>query len=256
MISTVNKNNRIRLGGDLRSELKIMKKHDIFKKIGLGLAISALAACQASAIVAYSNQGVVANESSTGGNGPYALGNDFTVNQAISVTAIGAFLGGGSSMVASVPVAIYNVTLNAIVAGTTVTFASGSSGDFQANGSAFRNITSVTLIVGDVYSIVAANYGQGGAPYWWNNSQGGTTPTFNNGGGLITLGGGRWASSSSLTFPGNTVALTPGIPAYGAGTFEYAALTPVPEVETFAIASVSMLGLVFIGRNLVPRRRF
>ena len=234
-----------------------MKKHDIFKKIGLGLAISALAACQASAIVAYSNQGVVANESSTGGNGPYALGNDFTVNQAISVTAIGAFLGGGSTMAASVPVAIYNVTLNAIVAGTTVTFASGNGGDFQANGSAFRNITSVTLIVGDVYSIVAANYGQGGAPYWWNHTVG-TTPTFNDGGGLITLGGGRYTDPgvTSLTFPGHTVGFTPGIPTYGAGTFEYTALTPVPEVETFAIASVSMLGLVFIGRNLVPRRRF
>ena len=230
-----------------------MKKHDILKKIGLGLAISALAACQASAIVAYSNQGVVANESSTGGNGPYALGNDFTVNQAISVTAIGAFLGGGSSMVASVPVAIYNITLNAIVAGTTVTFASGSSGDFQANGSAFRNITPVTLIAGDVYSIVAANYGQGGAPYWWNNNQGGTLPTFNTGGGLITLGGGRYSPGNTLTFPTTAIALTPGIPAYGAGTFEF---TAVPEVETFAIAGVSMLGLVFIGRNLVPRRRF
>ena len=233
-----------------------MKKHDIFKKIGLGLAISALAACQASAIVAYSNQGVVANESSTGGNGPYALGNDFTVNQAISVTAIGAFLGGGSSMVASVPVAIYNITLNAIVAGTTVTFASGSSGDFQANGSAFRNITPVTLLAGDVYSIVAANYGQGGAPYWWNHSPVGTTPTFNDGGGLITMGGGRYSPGTTLTLPGTLVGETPGIPTYGAGTFEFTALTPVPEVETFAIASVSMLGLVFIGRNLVPRRRF
>ena len=232
-----------------------MKKHDIFKKIGLGLAISALAACQASAIVAYSNQGVVANESSTGGNGPYALGNDFTVNQAISVYAIGAFDNGGP-MAASVSVAIYNVTLNAIVAGTTVTLLQGTQGNSQLNGSAFINITPVTLLAGDVYSIVAANYGQGGAPYWWNHSPVGTTPTFNDGGGLITMGGGRYSPGTTLTLPGTLVGETPGIPTYGAGTFEFTALTPVPEVETFAIASVSMLGLVFIGRNLVPRRRF
>src|ERR1017187_2067930 len=252
MISTVNKNNRIRLGGDLRSEQKIMKKHDIFKKIGLGLAISALAACQASAIVAYSNTGVAPNSSSGDVNGPYALGNDFTVNQAISVTAIGAFMSGGSSMAASVSVAIYNVTSGLIVIGTSVNLAVGTTGTGAANGSAFQNITPVTLGAG-TYSIVAANYGgSSGAPYWYNANQGGTLPTFNTGSGLITMGGGRYtAQSSSLVFPGTTVGITPSVPTYGAGTFEF---TAVPEVETFAIAGVSMLGLVFIGRNLVPRR--
>src|ERR1035438_5026817 len=93
MISTGNKNNRIRLGGDLRSEQKIMKKHDIFKKIGLGLAISALAACQASAIVAY-NTPTGANVDASGvqnSGGPYILGSPVHGKSAIRVTGIGAF---------------------------------------------------------------------------------------------------------------------------------------------------------------------
>src|ERR1017187_6727420 len=110
-----------------------MKTNNILKKIGLGLAISALAACQASAIVAYDNTSVVANQAT---GGPYALGNDFVVNSAISVYAIGAFDNGGV-MGASVPVAIYNVTSGLIVFGTSVTLAAGGTGDFTANGSAF-----------------------------------------------------------------------------------------------------------------------
>lgn len=228
-----------------------MNTQNIFKTIGLGLAISCLVGHQAGAIVAYSNTGVVQNQSTTG---PYALGNDFVVNQAISITAIGAFDNGGS-MLASVPVAIYNVATATIVGGTFVTLLQGTTGDFTANGSAFMNIAPVTLAPG-TYSIVAANYGQGGEPYWWNHAPG-TTPSFNDGGGLITLGGGRYSvGNTSLTFPGTPVGPTPGIPTYAAGTFEFTSLTPVPEVDTFAIAGVSMLGLVFIGRNLVPRRRF
>src|ERR1039457_4787529 len=89
MISTVNKNNRIRLGGDLRSEQKIMKTHNIFKKIGLGLAISALAACNAGAIVSYNAFDTFTGTGGTSaGNqtdGPYNLGTQFTANQNITV---------------------------------------------------------------------------------------------------------------------------------------------------------------------------
>ena len=54
MTLTVNKNNRIRLvsGGSGRAQ-KIMKTNNILKTVGLGLAISAFAACQAGAISSF-----------------------------------------------------------------------------------------------------------------------------------------------------------------------------------------------------------
>jgi hypothetical protein len=228
--------------------LKTMKTYNVVKKLALGAALCGLVALNASAIIAYNNTGVVQNQST---DGPYALGNDFTVNQSIMITAIGAFDNGGA-MVASVPVAIYNMANNTIVSGTLVTLLQGTTGDFTANGSAFMNIAPVTLGPG-TYSIVAANYGQDGEPYWWNHSPQGTEPGFNDGGGLITLGGGRYASpNTGLTFPGHTVGLTPGIPTYAAGTFEF---TPVPETAVFATASVALLGLVYIGRYTVRKQK-
>ena len=247
-----------------------MKKHDILKKIGLGLAISALAACQASAIVAY-NTPTGANVDATGvqnSGGPYILGNEFNVNSAISVTAIGAFNYSGTGFSSPVQVAIYQLLSGTWtqVGGTAVAFSGSYSPSSYVGGNVFSTLgSSVTLGLG-TYAIVAANYGTAANPDW-NSGYNTPTPanqrpTF-NGGGVISMPTGVETAfySSGSTLGGTLSGLTTGnwgsptYPAFGAGTFEFN-LTAVPEADKFAIAAVSMLGLVFIGRNLVPRRSY
>ena len=245
-----------------------MKTHNIFKKVGLGLLISSMALFNASATVAYDTPtGASVNAAgvqNTGG--PFILGNEFNVNSAISVTAIGAFNYSGTGFSSPVQVAIYQLITGTWtqVGGTAVTF-SGSSYTY-VGGNAFSSLgSSVTLGLG-TYAIVAANYGTAANPDW-NSGYNTPTPanqrpTF-NGGGVISMPTGVETAfySSGSTLGGTLSGLTTGnwgsptYPAFGAGTFEFN-LTAVPEADKFAIAAVSMLGLVFIGRNLVPRRSY
>jgi hypothetical protein len=244
-----------------------MKKHDILKKIGLGLAISALAAYQASAIVAYNTPtGVTAAGLQT--DGPYILGNEFNVNSAISVTAIGAFNYSGTGFSSPVQVAIYRLITGTWtqVGGTAATFSGSYSPSSYVGGNVFTTLgSSVTLGLG-TYAIVAANYGTVANPDWNSSLDPGAAanqrPIFQNGGGAISMPSGLETAfySSGSSLGGSLSGLTTGNwgspnPAFGAGTFQFN-LTAVPEADTFAIAAVSMLGLVFIGRNLVPRRSY
>jgi hypothetical protein len=248
-----------------------MKTQVMLKKIGLGLLVSSVALLNASAIVAYDSQSTVSSANIQNTGGPFILGNEFNVNSAISVTAIGAFdyLAGGFSSASPVQVAIYQLTGSTWnqVAGTAVTFNGPASSYSFVGYNAFSTLGSSVTLGDGTYAIVAANYGTAANPNWNRNLNLGTPAnqgtTFQDGGGLISIPGGSESAfySSGSTLAGTLSGLTVGnwgnpLPAFGAGTFDFTSLTPVPEVDTFAIASVSMLGLVFIGRNLVPRRRF
>jgi hypothetical protein len=228
-----------------------MKTWNAVKVIGAVAVATVIMAAQARAIVAYDYTGVVGNLQF---NQADILGNIFTVNSAINVTAVGAFTSSGSFGAATVQVAIYQLTSGTWGLTTTVESFSGSGS--SDHGARMQDLSSpVTLTPGGIYAIVAANYDVPGAPYWANVQSGPPSPTFNSDGGIISIGDGGspttlvYTYTLGATLPGTLVTSEgPGslsTPNFGAGTFEFA---PVPEAATFGAAGVGLLALVYIGR--------
>jgi len=231
-----------------------MKANNILKQIGLGLAITSLAACPAGAIVAY-------NFGSATGNQIWndTLGETFTVNSQITVTSLGAFDPSGFG--AFTPeVAIYSVPVVAGVldmgaASLVSPVAIFSDGSYTVSGNtASIGISPVTLGAG-VYMIAAA-----GLPSIYNSYGAPTVVGLNTAGGAITYGslgqpGDYYGANTTLTGGFGSLIADPygvgPVGRYGAGTFEF---TAVPEAQTCAVAGVAMLGLVFIGRKVIPLR--
>ena len=227
-----------------------------------GVAVAVLlVAAHAQAIVAYNCPADMAGTDNAGQ--PYMIGNVFTVNSAINVTAVGAFENGpnGGSLGVTVPVAIYSTSDNGAnwsqVNGTSESF-SGTTGAAIGNAR-FQPVTLpvVTLIPG-TYAIVAANYGVPGSLFW--NNSGGVAPTFQTESSAIMMGNssqsynvfyyspnivGISTLQPSFSGSGLTEFSSGPAPNYLGGTFEF---EPVPEAATFGAAGVGLLGLVYIGR--------
>lgn len=246
-----------------------MKIGNGIQKLALALAIGGLMGSSASAIIAYNTptSPTLAPAGIQASGAAYILGNEFTVNQSINVTAVGAFdslLNGFGGT--GVQVAIYQLTAGVWnqVTGTAHTF-TGTPGNYSGSSS-FYNLSSAVALGLGTYAIVAANYGNADNPDWNRNlalgaptSQG---TTFQTTTAAISIGGGNGFSSfyANGTTIGSTLgALTYGTwgtpnPTFGAGTFEFN-LTPVPEAGSFAVAGVGLLGFVYIGRCYVQRRK-
>lgn len=216
-----------------------------------------LIATQAQATIVYTCGTTTGNQPN---DGPWMLGEDFTVNTPGNVTAVGAFDNLGDGLfVAPVYVAIYDATTGLQVPGTAMPF-SGSVGTpigayrYQALGGGGAYLATGT------YCLVAANYGGAGTEKDYNayHAAQASQPnalSFNTVGGALTMGNARWNYGTSL--PGNLSALSlngAGLPhpVFGAGSFDF---TPVPEVAVFGTATVGLLGLVFIVRYVGLRRR-
>jgi hypothetical protein len=243
-----------------------MKKLTSVKKLALGLAIGGLFAWQAGATLAYNFPTTLPGAQPD--NGPYSLGNEFTVTAPISVTALGAFDPAGASFGAvGVDVAIYSITLSgtAITGGSLVTPVVNFSGTqtlLPGTSTAMTDITPVTLGAG-TYMVVANNYGAAGAlqdynPAWANgsypsspSSTGVNGASANNAYGVTFVPGGGYFQNSSPLNPslgagyGYDNLFAGSAPRYAAGNFDF---TPVPEAAGFALAGIAMLGLVYIGR--------
>jgi len=240
-----------------------MKTNNILKTVGLGLAISALAAFNAGAVVQYNafDTSVSSGGTSTGNqtSGPYNLGTQFTANQNLSVTSLGAFDSGLDGFgAASITVAIYNslgaVLGSAVFTGTAGTL--GNAADSFNSSYRFQSVSAINLVAGQTYMIVASGLGSVANPdynsgYLTNPS---LTPIQNNtGGGALTFGNNYYSSfGGSPSFP-NTIDAGP-VGRYGGGSFEFSTLTPVPETQVFVTAGMAMLGLVFIGRKVATHR--
>jgi hypothetical protein len=234
-----------------------------------GVAVAVLlVAAHAQAEVAYNCPALMVGADNLGF--PYMIGNAFTVNSAINVTAVGAFengasggsgLGGG----VTVPVAIYSYNAGAgtwnIVSDTSKSF-SATAGTAIGNAR-FLNLTPVTLNPG-TYAIVAANYGEQTSPtFFWSSGNapaGSPPPTFTTSSAIKM---GAFDNSNNLLYHAfytggvsNLQSSFSGVtdlppftspPDWVAGTFEFD-LSPVPEAATFGAAGVGLLALVYIGR--------
>jgi len=232
-----------------------------FKKLALGLAVTGLVVAQASATVAYNFSAATGNQI----GGQFSLGDVFTVNSSISVDQLGV-IGGSAS--ASSDVAIYSINLsgNTITSSSQVALKTGiTSGSASANGD-LQSITPVVLAAG-TYLIVANNMGASGVSDYNPVYDTANGPNFPDSTGVnhvttasspnITFSAlGFFASSGSL--PANVNGFTAdtfwtgGGPRYGAGNFDFA---PVPEIGVFGTASAGLLGLIYVGRCGLRKRK-
>ena len=239
-----------------------MRTWNSMKTSGAVLIATLLAAAQAQAIIAYNfPSGLVGNQTVV--TDPLILGNEFKVNSAINVTAVGAFENGNGIFEAVIPVAIYNYSGGtwSQVAGTYTTF-SGAVG--TPNGSAkFQNLVAPVTLSPGTYAIVAANYGFATGERNWNANEtpGANRATFQNSSTAISMDAAYtsfYATGTSLnpTLSGLsegswTGTWAAGTPTFAGATFEF---TPVPEAAHFAMAGIGLLGLVYIGRYARMRR--
>jgi hypothetical protein len=171
-----------------------------------------------------------------------ALGMDFTVNQSIQVTALGAFDNGVNAYLAGsagtgVTVGIFNVNTGMLV-GTSVFFQAGGSYD-QIGGDAFQSVNPFVLGPG-TYSIVSlndSNYNTMGAPNLFQ-------VTDNLNGAISFVGGGRYGTLSFELPP----TIDGGPPnRYDAGTFAATALAvPAPVAGSGPMMIVGLLCLGFM----------
>ena len=263
----------------------LMKTCNAVKKLALVMALSSLvlSGARGQSTIAYNYPaGILGNQP----NGPWALGNEFSVTTPIQVTALGAFdpsdaaFGNGG-----VEVAIYSVALGATAldpqSGTTAPILnsgtmvvgqvlfSGSYTPLPGTSTVMQNITPVTLELG-TYIVVANNYGLGGALDDFNPYYDPSLISANNDYGVTFTANGYYQGNGSppnslnyanvpgygtllTSFTGGWNALNVGEPPeFAAGNFEFSA---VPEPSSLAIAGVALLGLVCVGRSNLRRHK-
>jgi len=171
-------------------------------------------------------------------NASWAFGEIFTVGSSnITVTALGAYDAGGDGFVTTggIPVGIFDESTSTLLASTNVLSTDPLVNDFR-----YHTITSLTLLSGHQYDVVAVNEND-----LYNIS--GTPPTVDP---SITLNGYAYGQSTSLVqlsdFTGGTSPLW-------MSNFEISGSTAVPEPST--IVSASMAVLVGYGYSRFRRKR-
>ena len=175
---------------------------------------------------------------------PGALGIDFDVNQAITITSLGAFDSGADGFATAKTVRIYDRTTQTVV-GPSLTFLAGTGTLIGSYRFAPSGLISFVLAAGFQGSIVADGFGQADPNY---NTSGSPFPgTVNTGGGAITfVGGARYANTAGV-YP----TILDGGPAvrYGAGSFQFNVVSTVPEPGTWALMGTGLIGLAGIARR-------
>jgi hypothetical protein len=221
-------------------------KHAMF--CGLALAMLVAPAARAD-IWAYTDPGP---GSQTGYPG-ILLAQSFTVNTAVSVTNIGAFVANGQSLSGDVTVAIVDAQGN-VVSGTETLFSAGSYLSAAFHGLDTYKPVSATLVAGS-YWLEALGYENPGTPPNYNGNTcpncgftGDPPPLTNTDGGALSFSG---LSAYTLNASGFGVPAVPdkyanGEPQYQIGTFS------VPEPGTTLL--LLLFGSIMVGGGLFISR--
>lgn len=217
-----------------------MRQH-VLRSTGLVSALLFAVAAPATAdTIALSSTRTSGNQSWTG-----ALGMDFDVLAAITVTQLGAFDSGQNGFAQPVQVGIFDRN-SGLLQGVSAVL-SGTSNALVGN-QRFADVADFNLGIGN-YSIVAVGFG--------SNEQNGNThgagsggPTIDTGGGLISfVGKSRYnaAANTALAFP----TIVDGGPAnrYDAGTFQFTAAVPEPGAYGLALAGMGVVAFAMQRRR-------
>jgi hypothetical protein len=218
------------------------------------------------------NAGTIAY-SDPAGQGTQAWGGNlalnFNVNSPIVITELGVFNTPGSPTTGAqiqgapaasplgsgfitgpIQVVIYDSTGTQVT--PIVTFA-GSYGLGGLGYDVFQAIAPVVLAPGS-YQVDAVGFSANDLNGNLNTGSS-SGPLLNDGGGLLTFTGAAWDSSTVLDNPGGCptcqAAPIPQNSQFDAGTFQYSAVTPVPEPATFALFGC---GLIAVSAALRRRR--
>jgi hypothetical protein len=242
-----------------RASVIVTMKPVILVASALALLMGRSGQTHASPTVAYDNHASVPAGGIQDWHGN--LGLDFTVNQAITVTALGAFdngipanLLGSNPTIGGVTVGIFNLNTSTLVAPSAVITPANFGS--QINGDAFVAVAPFSLAPGN-YSVVSfndANYNSG--------LTGVTAATLNTGGGSINFNVptalSRYDSGATFDLPptggGNSGVGNFGpVPRFDAGTFEFNA-TPEPASMALVVSGFfAMGGFHFMRRRSAGR---
>jgi hypothetical protein len=212
-----------------------MNAKNISKKLVVVGCVAALAAFQARAVTTYSFQ--YADVGFTGG--PLIGSGTLTASRVGNSSTWD--ITSGSFIVTAVP------SGEGVATGT---YSLLTAGGGSVLGFAYNN----TLF--NVGSLPETEYGNGG-PQLLNGFGLGGIAFYKGGDSGITSGDQDLLITGGSPAIGGAVGVVGGPSAdvgFGFSNQSYFTLTAVPEMSTFAVASVGLLGLVFIGRKVVVRR--
>jgi hypothetical protein len=189
------------------------------------------------ALATFARSQTVAYEFPTGNGNQWnfsgALGMDFNVNTAVTITALGLFDSGQNGLMNDINVRLYNRDTQAVVASAAF---SPSSFGYGLGASDFKNLlTPINLSAGFHGSIVAEGYGTLEMNGNSNSSSTYATALNTGGGALSFVGSSRYGAYG--TFPTN---LENSVDRYGAGNFRF---TAVPEPMSLAVLGVGVAAL-------------
>lgn len=177
---------------------------------------------------------------------PGNLALDFTVNQAIDVSALGAFAPSGTVNGGPIIVGLYDADTNTLIASATFTHSASPYPLFPSSSDIVQSIADVILNPGH-YAVDAVGFGsqdQNG-----NVNSGSPGPTENSAGGLLTFTGAAYDGNHTLDLPttcGQCVVTNQ----FDAGTFEFAAVVATPEPGTFGLFGFgSAIGFAILRRG-------
>lgn len=195
----------------------------------LALALGAAEGATAATVVFSDPGSLSGNQSWT-----YDLGQDFTVNKAVTIYSLGAFTNNGAN--SNIEVALYQLTnANPAAGGSLVTSTIVPGGANVVGDYAFENITPITLAPGD-YQL--QSYG-GGADANFNTGFTGAPDT--NIIDFDTLGGALTEGTDFYSGGGTGIATTSDAHWYAAASFAASAV-PETSVWLLLLTGIGVLG--------------
>jgi hypothetical protein len=165
------------------------------------------------------------------------IGDDFTVNNDLSITSIGVFDSEGNGTTGTLTWELFDVLANALVYTQAIGPSSQTGGTGIESNYIWADLaSSIMLSAGRTYSAVA--YGFGSDDPNFNTNIGTGSVSFNT--ADITVAGGRYGVATGA-LPGASGSFN-----FGAATFEYSS---VPEPSILALFGAGLLGLGFVRRR-------
>ena len=178
---------------------------------------------------------------------PGQLGDDFTVNNDISISSIGVFDDDGDGTLGALTWQLFNVGTGALIHTQTIGPSSATGGSTIESNYVWADLlSSISLSAGQTYSAVSYGFDNDDKNFNTNYNLDTLDVVFNT--ADITAAGGRYSNAAFGTLPtigaGNVASAQ--LYNFGAATFEYSS---VPEPSIIALFAAGLFGIGFARRR-------